>query len=88
MSNEKFFINEENMGPEAEKAHADSMIKKLQELGWNVSYGDSTNNRATEYERQVFDSAWNAYIHTPKSWMVLRSDKFGPEAVPAEHRSE
>lgn len=84
----KFFINEENLGTDANKAQAEYMIEKLVELGWPMSYGDSMMNKTTETEDVMFDKAFTAVLETPRTWLVLREDVFGYECVPMPERTE
>ena len=39
----KFFIAEQNLGPDATKEQAEQLIKLLKEKGWYVEYGIGKN---------------------------------------------
>ena len=39
----KFFIAEQNLGPDATKRQAEQLIKLLKEKGWDVEYGIGKN---------------------------------------------
>jgi hypothetical protein len=39
----KFFIAEQNLGPDATKEQAEQLIKLLKEKGWDVEYGIGKN---------------------------------------------
>ena len=54
----KFYVDETNLGSEATQAQAEQVISILQDQGWDVEYGSSINNSATEAEKIDFDTAF------------------------------
>lgn len=59
----KFYLSEENLGPEGTKELTEKIIEVLvEEYDFWVEYGSSINNQASDEEKESFDETFYAVL--------------------------